>query len=67
VLLAAVANRPGMAAGLGHRLAQAGVNIEYTYFTAGEQGHTSSMVFGMAEQDLERAIELLGHPTSGYN
>jgi hypothetical protein len=67
VLLAEVVNRPGMAAGLGHRLAQSGVNIEYTYFSASERTHTSRMVFRVAERDLDRAIELLGHPSSGYN
>ncbi|HOX46312.1 MAG TPA: hypothetical protein PK668_22095 [Myxococcota bacterium] len=67
VLLAEVVNRSGMAAGLGHRLAQSGLNIEFTYFSASEQGHKSRMVFGLPEHELDRAIELLGHPSSGYN
>jgi hypothetical protein len=67
VLVAEVANRPGMAAGIGHRLAEAGVNIEYTYFTGGEHGHSATMVFKVAGDDLERSLEKLGHPTAGYN
>mgnify|MGYP001820572029 CR=1 FL=1 len=64
VLAVEVQNKPGMAAGLGHRLAQAGINIEYSYFSAGEPGTQALMVFRIL--DLDRALTLLSQPT-GYN
>jgi hypothetical protein len=64
VLTVEVQNKPGMAAGLGHRLAQAGINIEYSYFSAGEAGTKALMVFRIL--DLDRALTVLNQP-HGYN
>jgi hypothetical protein len=52
-----VSNHPGVAAVLGRKLAQAGINIEYTYFSGGEPGRTALMVFMVS--DLEGALDLL--------
>lgn len=65
VLVAEVPNKPGMAAGVGHRLAQAGVNIEYTYFSGGEENSMALMVFKVA--DLDSAMEKLADPSGTYN
>lgn len=65
VLLIEVPNQKGMAAGIGHRLAQAGINIEYTYFTAGPGGLPSLMVFKVA--NIEDAISRLGNSSKIYN
>ncbi len=65
VLVAMVPNQPGMAAGLGHRFHEAGVNIEYTYFSGGEQGRQAILVFKVA--DVEAALELLSRLPEAYN
>ncbi|MBN2494939.1 MAG: amino acid-binding protein [Deltaproteobacteria bacterium] len=65
VLVAVVPNRSGMAAGLGHKLAQAGINIEYTYFSSCEPNTRSLMVFKVA--DLARALKALSESSSEYN
>ena len=59
VLVAQVPNKAGMAAGLGHRFSQAGINIEYTYFSGGEKGSLSLLVFKVPDVDqaLNRLIQ----------
>ena len=65
VLIAEVPNRAGMAAGIGHRLAQAGVNIEYTYFSGGDENTMALLIFKVA--DLDSAMEKLADPSGTYN
>lgn len=65
VLVAQVPNQPGMAAGLGHRFHEAGVNIEYTYFSSGEPGRLAFLVFKV--DDVEASLELLARLPEAYN
>ena len=58
VLAAEVPNRPGVAAKLGRKLADGGINIEYTYFSSGDPGSPALMVFMVS--DIERALATLG-------
>lgn len=61
VLTAELPNRPGMAAQMGKKLSEAGVNIEYTFFSGGAPETTALLVFMVS--DIEKALECLGnHP-----
>lgn len=60
VLAVEVADRPGVAAALGRQLADAGVNIEYTYFSGTSPGSKALMIFMVS--DLDRALENLEEP-----
>lgn len=60
VLAVEVADRPGVAAALGRQLADAGVNIEYTYFSGGAPGSKALMIFMVS--DLDKAVENLEEP-----
>jgi len=60
VLAVEVADRPGVAATLGRRLAEAGVNIEYTYFSGAAPGSNALMIFMVS--DLDKALENLKEP-----
>lgn len=57
VLAADLPNRPGMAARLGKALSDAGVNIEYTYFSGGAPETKALMVFMVS--DIEKALDCL--------
>lgn len=59
VLTAELPNRPGMAARLGKKLSEAGVNIEYTFFSGGAPETTALLVFMVS--DIEKALECLGN------
>jgi hypothetical protein len=55
VLAVEVADRPGVAATLGRKLADAGVNIEYTYFSGASPGTKALMIFMVS--DLDKALK----------
>jgi hypothetical protein len=57
VLAVEVADRPGVAATLGRKLADAGVNIEYTYFSGSSPGSRALMIFMVS--DLDAALAAL--------
>jgi hypothetical protein len=57
VLIAEVPNRPGVAAKVGRKLSDSGINIEYTYFSGGEPETSALMVFMVS--DLDRALSTL--------
>jgi hypothetical protein len=65
VLIALAPNQPGVAAGLAYRFSQAKVNIEYTYFSGGELGAQTLLVFKVA--DTERALKVLNDQADVYN
>ena len=65
VLLVEVPNRAGMAAGVGHRLAQAGIDIEYAYFSAGPSDAPARMVFKVS--DIDAALTKLRKSSKEYN
>ena len=65
VLVIEVPNKQGMAAGVGHRLAEAKINIEYTYFSSGATVAPALMVFKVS--DLELALEKLQKSPHDYN
>ena len=60
VLAVEVADRPGVAAALGRQLAEAGVNIEYTYFSGASPGSKALMIFMVS--DLDKALQSLDEP-----
>jgi len=57
VLAAEVSNQQGVAATLGHKLAAAGINIEYSYFSSGDPGSSALMIFMVS--DLDGALRAL--------
>ncbi len=65
VLVAQVPNEAGMAAGLGHRFAQAKVNIEYAYFSGGQAKSLTLLVFKVA--DVTEALMKLELQAGEYN
>jgi hypothetical protein len=65
VLVVEVPNQQGMAAGVGHRLAQADVNIEYAYFSGGAQEAPALMVFKVS--NLDQAMASLQKSAQEYN
>lgn len=65
VLVVEVPNQQGMAAGVGHRLTEANVEIEYTYFSSGQSEAPALMVFKVS--DLEAALTRLIKSSSSYN
>jgi len=65
VLVVEVPNQHGMAAGVGHRLTEANVEIEYTYFSSGQSESLALMVFKVS--DLDAALTRLKKSSRGYN
>lgn len=65
VLIVEVPNRAGMAAGVGHRLNQADIDIEYTYFSASLSDVPALMVFKVS--DLSSALAKLQKSSKDYN
>jgi hypothetical protein len=63
VLAVEVADRPGVAAALGRQLADAGVNIEYTYFSGSAPGSKALMIFMVS--DLDKALQSLEDSPAG--
>ena len=65
VLLVEGPNKPGMAAGLGHKLTQADIDIEYTYFSGSAKDAPALMVFKV--KNLEVALTRLHKSSREYN
>ena len=65
VLVVEVPNQQGMAAGVGHRLTEASIDIEYTYFSSGQSEAPALMVFKVS--DLEAALTRLKNSSRTYN
>lgn len=62
VLTAEVPRGSGTAGSLGRTLANAGINIEYTYFSGGDPGSATLMVFMVS--DIDQALEVLHQHSS---
>jgi hypothetical protein len=60
VLFVEVTNRPGALAKTVEKLAKARMNIRYAYATASPRAKKSAAVIAVAEEDLARAVKLLG-------
>jgi hypothetical protein len=60
VLFVELKNRPGALAKAVEKLARAGISIRYAYATASSRTKTSAAVVAVAENDLARALKLLG-------
>ena len=53
-------NRPGALARTVEKLADDSINVRYAYATAQSKAPKTAAVIAVGEQDLERALELLG-------
>ncbi len=60
VLYVEIKNRPGAIAKAMEKLARAGINVRYTYATAFRKAQKSGAVIAVAEEDLPKALKLLG-------
>jgi hypothetical protein len=60
VLFVELTNRPGALAKAAEKLAKAGINIRYAYATTSPRGKKTAAVVAVTEQDLPRAVKLLG-------
>jgi hypothetical protein len=60
VLFLELKNRPGALAKAVEKLARAGISIRYAYATASSRTKTTAAVVAVAENDLARAVKLLG-------
>ncbi|MCK4414855.1 MAG: hypothetical protein KAY32_15070 [Candidatus Eisenbacteria sp.] len=60
VLFVALKNRPGALAKAMEKLARAGINVKYSYATAYPKGRKTGVVIAVADEDLPRALRLLG-------
>ncbi len=60
VLFVEVTNRPGALAKAVEKLARARVNIRYAYATASLRAKKTAAVIAVAEEDLARAVKLIG-------
>jgi hypothetical protein len=60
VLFVELTNRPGALAKAVEKLAKARMNIRYAYATASPRAKKSAAVIAVAEEDLARAVKLLG-------
>jgi hypothetical protein len=60
VLFLEIKNRPGALAKAIEKLARAGISIRYAYATASSRTKTTAAVVAVAENDLARALKLLG-------
>jgi hypothetical protein len=60
VLFVEVTNRPGALARAVEKLAKARIDIRYAYATASPRGRKTATVIAVAEEDLPRAVKLLG-------
>ena len=60
VLFLELKNRPGALAKAVEKLARAGIGIRYAYATASSRTKTTAAVVAVAENDLGRALKLLG-------
>ncbi len=60
VIFIEVKHRPGTLAKQIEKLADKSIGIRYAYATAHAKGPTTAVVIAVAEQDLDRALKLLG-------
>ncbi len=60
VLFVELKNRPGALAKAVEKLARAGINIRYAYATASTRTQKTAAVVAVPENDLTRALKLLG-------
>jgi hypothetical protein len=60
VLFVEVKNRPGALAKTVEKLARAQINVRYAYATSTSRTRTTAAVIAVAENDLARAVKLLG-------
>ena len=60
VLFVELKNRPGALAKAVEKLAHAHINIQYAYATASPRTRTTAAVIAVPEQDLPKALKLLG-------
>jgi hypothetical protein len=60
VLFEEIKNRPGALAKAVEKLANAKINIKYTYATTHLRSHKTAAVIAVDEKDLDRALKLLG-------
>ena len=60
VLFIELKNRPGALAKAVEKLARARISIRYAYATASTRTQTTAAVVAVADEDLPRALQLLG-------
>ncbi len=60
VIFVEMKHRPGTLAKQIEKLADKSIGIRYAYATAHAKGPTTAVVIAVAEQDLDRALKLLG-------
>ncbi len=60
VIFIEVKHRPGILAKQIEKLADKSIGVRYAYATAHAKGPTTAVVIAVAEQDLDRALKLLG-------
>jgi hypothetical protein len=60
VVFVEVKNRPGALAKAVEKLARAQINVRYAYATSTSRTRTTAAVIAVAENDLARAVKLLG-------
>ncbi len=60
VIFVDLKNRPGALARTAEKLAARSIDVRYAYATANTKAKTTEVVIAVGEQDLERALELLG-------
>jgi hypothetical protein len=60
VLYIEIKNRPGSLAKAMEKLAGANINVKYTYATASTAARKTAVVIGLAQEDLPKALKLLG-------
>jgi hypothetical protein len=60
VLYVEIMNRPGSIAKAMEKLARAGINVRYAYATALRKARKSGAVIAVAQEDLPKALKLLG-------
>ena len=60
VIFVELKHRPGTLAKQVEKLADKSIDIRYAYATANAKAQTTAVVIAVAEQDLDRALKLLG-------
>jgi hypothetical protein len=60
VVFVELKNRPGTLAKTVEKLARDSINVRYAYATAYTKAQLTGVVIAVADQDLERAVKLLG-------
>ncbi len=60
VIFVELKHRPGTLARQVEKLADKSIGVRYAYATAHAKGQTTAVVIAVAEQDLDKALKLLG-------